>query len=857
MTPSVPRRLLGATLAAFAILAAAPTVFAVNVQSINDPVTEARAALAAGDFSAMKSALDPHLSGAPLDDPSYDDARVLRAVARLGLVATDGFPGFVRRKLGANVAILDTATGDLAIRFPRPAYYLTRQGSHPIPGFTTAGPAFFQHNPALNLYLNGGAQPSIAFENTGPAIHPITFTLSQPEGAEPLYEAALYLDGQLLGFALATPGYPTEVFVLPVFNSLAPHIPDPFDLDASTPANFLIPGSQPGSFTVKLPPKSNLTIGLVVSGGNLRFTPSAPLPASIVTRNARAGAITPPRIADTANFSDLVGFAANADSATLSPAVADLSAVSPGVSLVLSPEETGSARDTVIAYPDVQLLLAELKFLQAIRRLTTSYNFGLPIKPSFFNSEFSRLIARHPALLTPLPPTAARAADRRTARTLLEEACDHYTTASDSGLFTREVPSSGTYLFSLAEEAPEAATDIKDATDGSVGLFRTLLSESVPVEDEGDATVSLSPLFGSPAVNVRGIIPLATDDGFVSGSSTRFLASGFFRHFGTAAWEELLAKNDLLDLTVPPVTGPAKIQRQPAALTQVSEGDPASLSVVAESFPAPAYQWFRRLPDNSKSPIAGATRSVLKFEEASRTDSGRYFVEVTNERIVPPKITPTRVTVTSTTAVLRVTYAPEIATPPVGAVRYETKNVTLTVGAIGEPKPRSFQWFKDGAPITGERATPTYTFVASPARAGAYRVVVKNSEGEITSAPVTVEVQTKPIFTTHPSAQSVAVNGSATFTAVATGNPAPQIKWRKDGKDLSDATGPTLTIDQASLADRGVYTAVAFSTVQTGPSATAVVSTVSTGARLTVSNLVVSPDSAGVFRDQVPPNNSP
>lgn len=853
MTTSVHRRLLAAALAVLASLSAAPAAFALVVEAINNPVMDARGALADGDFAAMKSALDPHLNNAPLNDPAYDDARVLRAVARLGIAVGDGFPAFLRGKLGANVALLDAGTGDLAIRFPRPAYFLSHHGPHPIPGFTTAGPAFYQHNPALNLYLNGGAQPSIAFENTGPAAYPISFTLSQPEGAELSYEAALYLDGRILGYALATPGYSTEIFVLPEFHSLEPQIPDPFDLHASTPANFLIPGANPNSFTVQLPPRSNLTIGLVVSGGNLRFTPSTPLPASIVTRNARAGAITLPRLAPTANFSDFVGFAASADSATLAPAVADLSAVSTDLALVLSPEESGAARDTVIAYPDVQILLAELKFLRAIRRLSTSYNFSLAIQPSLFDSEFAQVVARHPALLAPLPPTAARAADRRAARALFEEACDHYATASDAGIFTREAPSSGAYLFSVAEEDPETAANLKDATDGSVDFFRTLLSEAVPIDEEdGNATVSLAPLFGSPALNVRGILPLSKGDGIISGSSTRFLASGLLQHFGTAAWEELLAKNDLLDLTSPPITGPAKIQRQPAALTQVAEGDPASLSVVAESYPAPTYQWFRRGADNSKTPVEGATRSVLHFEETSRAHAGRYFVEVTNERIIPPKLTPTPVTVPSTTAVLYVTYAPEIITPPVGSVRYAGKNVTLTVGVIGEPKPKSFQWFMGETPVTPVRATPAYTFVASAARAGDYHVVVKNSEGEITSAPVTVEVQTKPVFTTQPSPQTVAVNGSVTFTAAATGNPAPQIKWRKDGKDIPGATGPSYTIESATLAHRGVYTAVAFSTVQTGPSSTAVVSTASTGARLTVSNLVVSPDSAGVFRDQVP-----
>ena len=103
MTPSVPRRILAALLGVLAFASPARP----------DAVSDARAALAAGDFAAMKSALDPVLDGAPADTPAYDDARVLRAIARVGLVASDSVPGFLRTKFGANVARLDPATGDL------------------------------------------------------------------------------------------------------------------------------------------------------------------------------------------------------------------------------------------------------------------------------------------------------------------------------------------------------------------------------------------------------------------------------------------------------------------------------------------------------------------------------------------------------------------------------------------------------------------------------------------------------------------------------------------------------------------------------------------------------------------------
>ena len=48
-----------------------------------DAVADARSALAAGDFAAMKAALDPFIT----TNPASNDARVLRTLARLGLAA--------------------------------------------------------------------------------------------------------------------------------------------------------------------------------------------------------------------------------------------------------------------------------------------------------------------------------------------------------------------------------------------------------------------------------------------------------------------------------------------------------------------------------------------------------------------------------------------------------------------------------------------------------------------------------------------------------------------------------------------------------------------------------------------------
>ena len=79
---------------------------------------------------------------------------------------------------------------------------------------------------------------------------------------------------------------------------------------------------------------------------------------------------------------------------------------------------------------------------------------------------------------------------------------------------------------------------------------------------------------------------------------------------------------------------------QPRSQTVLS-GAPVYLSVVAEAYPAPAYQWQKDGVD-----LPGATRSVLSIETASFSDAGDYTCEVTSGS-----------TVTSATATLTVALA--------------------------------------------------------------------------------------------------------------------------------------------------------------------------------------------------------
>lgn len=102
---------------------------------------------------------------------------------------------------------------------------------------------------------------------------------------------------------------------------------------------------------------------------------------------------------------------------------------------------------------------------------------------------------------------------------------------------------------------------------------------------------------------------------------------------------------------------------------------------------------------------------------------------------------------------------------------------------------------------------------------------------------------TAPSITTAPASQTVAIGGSVTFSAAASGTPAPTLQWRKNGAVIAGATNATLTLSGINVADAGSYTVVATNSVSsvTSAAATLTVTAPPTGGGVTarLSNLSV------------------
>ena len=163
----------------------------------------------------------------------------------------------------------------------------------------------------------------------------------------------------------------------------------------------------------------------------------------------------------------------------------------------------------------------------------------------------------------------------------------------------------------------------------------------------------------------------------------------------------------------------------------------------------------------------------------------------------------------SQTAILTVnsaTAAPTITGQPTNQIVTVGQTATFSVAATGTA-PLSYQWQKNGANISGATlASYTTPATASTDNGSAYKVVVSNSAGSVTSnaASLTVNAAGVPAITQQPQSQTVQAGQSATFTVAVSNGPCRSF-WNINGVGSYGAVASTIsyTIPNATLAMNG------------------------------------------------------
>jgi hypothetical protein len=244
----------------------------------------------------------------------------------------------------------------------------------------------------------------------------------------------------------------------------------------------------------------------------------------------------------------------------------------------------------------------------------------------------------------------------------------------------------------------------------------------------------------------------------------------------------------------------------------------ATFSVVASGTPAPGYQW-QWAPAGSSSFVnipsgTGSTSVTTSYTTAAAVvgDNGRRYRVLVSNSVG---------TVTSSFATLSVGTAPTIS----GSVASKTVNASattsFTVSVSGDPTP-TVQW--QSAPNTGafsNVAGATALTYVTPATVAAddgrrFRAVVTNGIGTVTSNAAVLTVNYAPVITTAPGSLTVTAGTAATFSVVATGNPAPSYQWqvKPAGGSFSNAGGATTTsynLSTTAASDSGLNVRVVVS----------------------------------------------
>ena len=235
-------------------------------------------------------------------------------------------------------------------------------------------------------------------------------------------------------------------------------------------------------------------------------------------------------------------------------------------------------------------------------------------------------------------------------------------------------------------------------------------------------------------------------------------------------------------VVIPPV-----ITTQPLSRTNLA-GTTASFSVTAAGT-NPNYQWRKAGID-----LMDATNSTLTLIGISEGSAGVYDAVVWN---------PAGWNV-STAATLTVLVPATIITSPTNESILLSNSLTFNVVAYGTG-PLQYQWRKYWLPIQGATNNSYSIESVRTSDAGSYDVLVTNVVGRATSSNAMLIVLYPPSFLVQPSNSIVALDGTAAFSVVADGVPAPTYQWYLQGAPLPGCTNSGLYLTEVTATEAGTY----------------------------------------------------
>lgn len=201
--------------------------------------------------------------------------------------------------------------------------------------------------------------------------------------------------------------------------------------------------------------------------------------------------------------------------------------------------------------------------------------------------------------------------------------------------------------------------------------------------------------------------------------------------------------------------------------------------------------------------VVGGGSSSFTIPSVQLSDSGMYSVRVVDicgrESI-------------SSAARLSVRVPPSITTQP-PAVINACENSVVDISVVASGALLTYQWMKDGAPVTGGTAATLRIPNATAGSAGVYTCVVSGPcLPNAVSTATQLNVVSRPKITVQPQATAVCPNGSTTLSVTATGNNLAY-QWTKNGVAVVGGNTANLTLSNYTYDMNGDYQCVITSNV--------------------------------------------
>ena len=265
----------------------------------------------------------------------------------------------------------------------------------------------------------------------------------------------------------------------------------------------------------------------------------------------------------------------------------------------------------------------------------------------------------------------------------------------------------------------------------------------------------------------------------------------------------------------PAITSPAEPRDQTS-----TAGGSVSWTVTASGTAPLSYRWHTVAPNGtaySNNMCSGgvdpgqSTSATLTLVNLPAACDGYRF-----QAIVSNSVAPEAASRQAVLTVLPATAAPQITTALAARSVLNNAQVTFNVIATGSPTTFSYAWTLGGSAVPRVvagcgTADSACTLTAQLIDSGkAVAVSVSNGVAPAAGSSAVLTVSTNDVaasITQQPTAQSVVVGGSATFTVGVTGTPTPAVTWQTstDGTNWVGAgSANSLVLSNTTLAQNGL-----------------------------------------------------